>query len=306
MVRWQFRGGISEQQRRGWLFDNVVDSKGIKYPYPFALGVLASSRKIYAVGLGCRDDKEILAKWETALSKPVAPIVVDNGPVHEVVLQGESLTKEGAGFASFPIPISTPGFDNGPYFTWSHWVTKDPETGIRNLGNYRAQVKSENRLGISLGAAQHLVIHWRKCREKRMPLEAAIVVGCPPVVSYACVQKIPYGQDEYGVAGGLAREPIQLVKCKTVDIEVPAHAELVIEGRLPTDFLEPEGPFGESHGYMHPRQLSPYLEVTCVTHRKDMILTGIMSQVTPSESSTIKKVGYDTLFLKYLQEDLRS
>ena len=76
LVRWQFRGGISEQQRRGWLFDNVVDSKGIKYPYPFALGVLASSRKIYAVGLGCRDDKEILAKWETALSKPVAPIVV--------------------------------------------------------------------------------------------------------------------------------------------------------------------------------------------------------------------------------------
>jgi 4-hydroxy-3-polyprenylbenzoate decarboxylase len=86
-------------------------------------------------------------------------------------------------------------------------------------------------------------------------------------------------------------------------MEVPADAELVIEGRLPTDFLEPEGPFGESHGYMHPRQLSPYLEVTCVTHRKDMILTGIMSQVTPSESSTIKKVGYDTLFLKYLRED---
>ena len=136
-----------------------------------------------------------------------------------------------------------------------------------------------------------------------MPLEAAIIVGCPPIVSYACVQKIPYGQDEYGVAGGLAGEPIQLVKCKTVDLEVPAHAELVIEGRLATDFLEPEGPFGESHGYMHPRQLSPYLEVTCVTHRKDMILAGIMSQVTPSESSTIKKVGYDTLFLKYLQDD---
>jgi 3-polyprenyl-4-hydroxybenzoate decarboxylase len=101
----------------------------------------------------------------------------------------------------------------------------------------------------------------------------------------------------------LAGEPIQLVKCKTVDLEVPAHAELVIEGRLATDFLEPEGPFGESHGYMHPRQLSPYLEVTCVMHRKDMILAGIMSQVTPSESSTIKKVGYDTLFLKYLQDD---
>ncbi|MGH9821033.1 MAG: UbiD family decarboxylase domain-containing protein, partial [Pyrinomonadaceae bacterium] len=303
LVRWQFRGGIGEHQRRGWLFENVIDTSGKNYSYPFALGVLASSRRIYAVGLGCRDEKEILAKWERALTRPIAPIILDNGCVHEVVLEGAALSKKGAGFESFPIPISTPGFDNGPYFTWSHWVTKDPENGIRNLGNYRAQVKSENRLGISLGAAQHAVIHWRKCRDKGMPLEAAIIVGCPPVVSYACVQKIPYGQDEYGVAGGLAGEPIQLVRCKTVDIEVPAHAELVIEGRLPTDFLEPEGPFGESHGYMHPRQLSPYMEVTCVTHRKDMILTGIMSQVTPSESSTIKKVGYDTLFLKYLQED---
>jgi 4-hydroxy-3-polyprenylbenzoate decarboxylase len=117
------------------------------------------------------------------------------------------------------------------------------------------------------------------------------------------VQKVPYGQDEYEVAGGLAREPIQLVKCKTVDIEVPADAEMVIEGRMPTDVLEPEGPFGESHGYIHPRQLSPFLDITCVTMRNDMILTGIMSQVTPSESSTIKKVGYDTLFLRYLQKD---
>jgi 4-hydroxy-3-polyprenylbenzoate decarboxylase len=200
------------------------------------------------------------------------------------------------------VPISTPGFDNGPYFTWSHWVTKDPETAVRNLGNYRAQIKGATRLGISLGAAQHAVIHWRKCRERGIPLEAAIVVGCPPVVSYACVQKVPYGQDEYEIAGGLAGEPIRLVKCKTVDLEVPAEAELVIEGRLPTDVLEPEGPFGESHGYMHPRQLSPFLDVTCVTFRKDMILTGIMSQVTPSESSTIKKVGYDTLFLKHLRE----
>ena len=303
LVRWQFRGGIEEHERRGWLFENIVDAQGTKYSYPFAVGVLASSRRIYGIGLDCRSDSDILAKWERALSRPIEPVMVDSGPVHDVVLDGEALTKEGTGFDSFPVPISTPGFDNGPYFTWSHWVTKDAETGIRNLGNYRAQVKSETRLGISLGAAQHLVIHWRKCRERSKPLEAAIIVGCPPVVSYACVQKIPYGQDEYGVAGGLAGEPIRLVKCKTVDLEVPADAELVIEGRLPTDFLEPEGPFGESHGYMHPRQLSPYLEVTCVTHRRDMILSGIMSQVTPSESSTIKKVGYDTLLLKYLRDD---
>jgi 4-hydroxy-3-polyprenylbenzoate decarboxylase len=171
------------------------------------------------------------------------------------------------------------------------------------LGNYRAQIKAETRLGISLGADQHAVIHWKKCRDKRRPLEAAIIIGGPPVVAYACVQKVPYGVDEYDIAGGLAEEPIRLVKCKTVDLEVPAEAEMVIEGHLPTDYLEPEGPYGESHGYIHPRQESPFIDVTCVTHRKDMILTGIMSQVTPSESSMIKKVGYDTLFLKHLRDE---
>jgi len=303
LVRWQFRGGLPESERKGWLFENVTDSRGRKYRYPFALGVLASSRRIYAVGLQCKNDEEILERWENALAHPVKPEMVADGPVHEVVLTEADLQKADGGFDAFPVPISTPGFDNGPYFTWSHWVTKDAETGIRNLGNYRVQIKSKTRLGISLGAAQHAVIHWRKGRERGRPLEAAIIVGCPPVVSYACVQKVPYGVDEYTVAGGLAREPIQLVKCKTVDLEVPADAEMVIEGRLPTDCLEPEGPFGESHGYIHPRQLSPFMEVTCVTHRRDMILTGIMSQVTPSESSTIKKVGYDTLFLKHLRDD---
>ncbi|HUK41197.1 MAG TPA: UbiD family decarboxylase domain-containing protein, partial [Candidatus Acidoferrales bacterium] len=150
LVRWQFRGGMTEEQRRGWLFENVTDSRGKKYPHPFALGVLASSRKIYAVGLGCRDEEEILAKWQRALSNPIPPVMVETGPVHEIVLNTEALSKPGAGFESFPVPISTPGFDNGPYLTWSHWVTKDPETKIRNLGNYRAQVKSPTRLGISL------------------------------------------------------------------------------------------------------------------------------------------------------------
>lgn len=303
LVRWQFRGGLSETERRGWIFENVTDSSGKKYRSSFAIGVLASSRRIYAIGLQCKTDEEILQKWELASSRPIAPELLSDGPVHEVVLSESDLHREGHGFDTLPVPISTPGFDNAPYFTWSHWVTKDPETGIRNLGNYRAQIKAKTRLGISLGADQDAVIHWKKWRERGRPLEAAIIVGGPPVVAYACVQKVPYGVDEYTIAGGLAGEPIRLVKCKTVDLEVPAEAEMVIEGRLPTDCLEPEGPYGESHGYIHPRQMSPFLEVTCVTHRKDMILTGIMSQVTPSESSMIKKVGYDTLFLRHLRED---
>ncbi len=173
------------------------------------------------------------------------------------------------------------------------------------MGNYRGQIKARNRIGLfPSGPEKHIYWHWKKARERGQPLEAAIVIGCAPVVSYTAVQKIPFGVDELAVAGGLAGEPIHLVKCKTVDLEVPAEAEMVIEGIISTEYVEPEGSFGESHGYMHPRSLSPFMEVTCITHRRDMIFNCIISQVTPSESSVIKKVGYDTLFLSHLRDTL--
>ncbi len=131
------------------------------------------------------------------------------------------------------------------------------------------------------------------------------MIGAPPAVSYAAVQKVAYGLDEAAVAGGLAGEPIRVVKCKTVDLVVPAEAEIVIEGYISTEFVEPEGPFGESHGYMHPRQLNPFMDVTAVTHRKDAITVSWISQVTPSESSVIKKTGYELMFLRHLRDECR-
>jgi 4-hydroxy-3-polyprenylbenzoate decarboxylase len=96
-----------------------------------------------------------------------------------------------------------------------------------------------------------------------------------------------------------------VVRCKTVDLVVPADTELVIEGKLSTEYLEPEGPFGESHGHMHPRQMNPYMEITAITHRKDMIYVGWISQVTPSESSIIKKMAYEPSFLRFLKRECR-
>ena len=302
LVRWQFRGGLAEKERRAWLFENVVDCKGRHYSYPVAVGALAGSRYIYAVGMGCPVE-EIDSKWAHALANPIEPVLVDSGPVHEEVIQGEALTRPGDGIERFPVPISTPGFDNGPYFTCAHWLTKDIETGIRNTGNYRGQIKSPTRIGFNVGQQQDGYFHWKKCLDKGIPLEGALIVGAPPSVSYAGVQKIPYGVDELTVAGGLVGEPIRLVKCKTVDLEVPAEAELVIEGIMPTDCIEPEGPFGESHGFIHPRRYNAFMDVTCITHRRDMVFVSFISQVTPSESSLIKKLGYEPLFMKFLREE---
>ncbi len=305
LVRWQYRGGMDEEDRKAWLFENVTDSKGRRYKFPVVVGALAGNKAIYFLGMGCKSAEEMDEKWKHALSQPIPPEIVTNAPCQEEVHMGDELQSEG-GLDEFPVPISTPGFDNGPYTTCSHWITKDPETGIQNMGNYRGQIKSSTRIGVfPSGLGQDIYVHWKKAQAKGKPLEAALVLGAPPVVSYVSVQKIPYGMDEMAVSGGLVGEPIRMVKCKTVDLLVPAEAEIVIEGHLNTEWIEPEGPFGESHGYMHPRQLNPYMDLTAVTHRKNAIYVSWISQVTPSESSAMRKIGYDRLMLVHLRDQCR-
>jgi len=132
----------------------------------------------------------------------------------------------------------------------------------------------------------------------------AIVLGCPPYVAFMGPQKLPIGVDEFTVAGGLAGEAIRVVKAKTVDLLVPAEAEVVIEGYIDTTQVEPEGPFGESHGHIALEEYNMPMRVTAVTRRRDAVVPSYISQVAPSESSVIKRVAYEPLFLKHLSETL--
>lgn len=301
LVRWQFRGSIPETERKAFLFENVTDSKYHKFKMPVAVAALAGSLDIYAVGMGCDTGEQINAKWDRALKNPISPVMVEKAVCQEVVIDGAALENRGLG--SLPVPISTPGFDNAPYTTCSHWVTKHPVTGARNVGNYRGQIKSNMRVGVYVLDYKDFWHHWRASKKLGRPLEAALVIGAPPFISYAAVQPVPYGTDEIGIAGGLAGEPIEVVKGKTVDLEIPAQAEIVIEGRIPTDLFEPEGPFGESYGYVQLKNMMPFMDVTCITHRRDAVYVSFISQVTPSESSKIKEVGYEPMLLKHLRED---
>jgi 4-hydroxy-3-polyprenylbenzoate decarboxylase len=130
------------------------------------------------------------------------------------------------------------------------------------------------------------------------------VVGCPPVISYASVQKMPENLDEIAVAGALVGAPINVVRAKTVDLLVPAEAEIVIEGLINTQLLEPEAPFGESHGYVNLQEYNAFMEVTAITRRRNPILTSFISQVSPSESSTIRKVAMEPVYLDHLKTKL--
>jgi 4-hydroxy-3-polyprenylbenzoate decarboxylase len=297
-------GGVPESERRAFLFTNVTDSKGRHYDIPVVVGALAASPEIYALGMGQPVDR-IGEAWMQAIGNPIAPISVRSPACQEVVIAGVELRQHG-GVARLPVPVSTPGFDAAPYLTATLCITRDPETGIQNMGTYRAALKSPDRLVVRMvareasGAGGYL--HWLKYRERREPMPIAIVIGCAPVVMFTGPQKLATDLDELGVAGALAGQPIAMAKARTIDIDVPATAEIVIEGLIDPSRLEPEAPFGESNGYVALEGYNMPMQVTAITHKRTPVFASIISQVTPSESSVIKKVAYEPLFLNHLRD----
>jgi UbiD family decarboxylase len=307
LVRWQFVGGMAEPERKAFLFSNIVNAKGRKYSIPVVVGALAANREIYAAGMGTSVDK-IQAKWDHAIANPIPPRLVQQAVCHEVIHEGQDLLGEGKGLDMLPIPVSTPGFDNAPTLTATNVITRDPVTGVQNMGTYRCALKASDRLVVRMatrvgGAGGYLHYQaWKKAGHKTMP--CAVVLGCPPLVAFMGPQKLPIGMDEFDVAGGLAGEPIEVVMGRTVDLRVPAQAEIVIEGQIDLDMLEPEAPFGESHGHVALEEFNLPMRITAITHRFKPVIPSYLSQVAPSESSVIKRVAYEPLFLDHLRNGL--
>jgi UbiD family decarboxylase len=307
LVRWQFVGGLEEAERKAFLFTNIVDGRGRRYSIPVVVGAIAANREIYSVGMGAPVE-EIQAKWDHAIANPIAPRIVETAPCQEIVITGGDLLGEGNGLDSLPIPISTPGFDSAPTLTATNVVTRDPDSGIQNMGTYRAALKSPDRLVVRMatraggaGGYQHYLKHQKR-GDKTMP--CAIVLGCPPYVAFMGPQKLPLDVDEMAVAGGLAGAPINMIRAKTVDLMVPAEAEIVIEGLIDTEYLEPEAPFGESHGHVALEEFNMPMRISAITRRRDPVIPSYISQVAPSESSVIKRVAYEPLFLAHLRDGL--
>ena len=306
LVRLQFIGGIPEAERRAFLFTNVTDAAGRRYDIPVAVGALAASAEIYALGMGCAPEA-IGKAWLDAIDHPVAPVRAAAARCQEVVISGEALRGPDGGLKRLPVPVSTPGFDSAPYLTATLCVTKDPDSGIQNMGTYRAALKATDRLAVRMvarsgGAGGYL--HWLKYEARKQPMPIAIVIGAAPVVMFTGPQKLAVDMDEMAVAGALAGEPIRMVRCKTVDLDVPADAEIVIEGLIDTQMLEPEAPFGESNGYVALEAFNMPMQVTAITHKQSPVFCSIISQVTPSESSLVKRVAYEPLWLAHLKDHL--
>jgi UbiD family decarboxylase len=302
LVRWQYRG-LDHSERKAFLFENLTDSKGRKYESKVGICLLGANREIYSLALKCKPE-EVWGKWSLALSNPIDPIMTGekDAPVKEEIHMGEKLTEMG-GLDEFPLPIMTPGFDCAPYISAGCVVTKDPETGERNVGVYRIMLKGPTKCGIMVHQIKHIGIHWHKCRQMGKPLEAAVIIGGVPVIGMTAAAKFPYGVDEFSVAGSMIGKPIELVKCESVDLEVPATAEIVLEGEIDTDYLEPEAPFGEYTGYMGARAMNPCFNIKCISHRKRPIVHAFLSMFPDNEANVLSGTIREAAWYKYLKFD---
>jgi 4-hydroxy-3-polyprenylbenzoate decarboxylase len=298
LVRWQFRG-LSEADRRAFLFERVKSITGYHYTIPVLVGACASSRRIYALGMGCTE-QEIFDCWLRAQKEPIPPLTVSDGPVHEI-----EITKDlEDAIDEIPVPVSGPGFDSSLRLTAALWVTADPETNQRNLGIYSGYIQKGGVIGAGLGAGKDSRLHLDKCRERGINLKAAAIIGPTPNLIYAAAATFPYGTDEYGIAGGIAGEPVQLVRCKTSDLLVPANAEMILEGEiLPNESVQ-NWAFGEYSGYMAGKSKCPRFVVHRITHRRNPILLDLLAEHPPSEGSKQKQIATEATFFHFLKENV--
>jgi 2,5-furandicarboxylate decarboxylase 1 len=280
VARWAMES-TTEKDAYAILFEHVQN-----HSVPVVVN-LYSTPDIYAAALGIQSEN-LLEYWANSLQNLWKPIPVDSGPVHELVHLGSD-----ASLFSIPAPVWTPGRDGGPYLSAASVITGDPETGVQNMGIYRMQIHDATHAGLYFaGPMQHGAIHLKKYAECRQPMPVAVVIGAPPVVTFASAAKTRYGVDELDIAGGLAGSRLEVVRGKTVDLLVPAHAECVIEGLVHLHSSQKEGPFGEFLGYVSGAAPAAVVEITAITHRSAQIHHGFVQQLPPSDGHLVMEVGF--------------
>jgi 4-hydroxy-3-polyprenylbenzoate decarboxylase len=228
------------------------------------------------------------------------PRTVKSAPCQEVV------RREHPDLGRFPILKCWPGdgqpSDGGRFITLPMVFTKDPETGRRNCGMYRMHVYD----GVTTGMHWHIhkdgARHYEKYKALGRKMPAAVAVGCDPAVIYSATPPLPESVDEMLFAGFLRREPVEMVKCVTCDLEVPAQSELVIEGYLEPGEARLEGPFGDHTGFYSAADMYPVFHVTCITHRRDAIYPATIVGKPPMEDCYMGKAT-ERIFLPLLRLD---
>jgi len=264
------------------LFANI---KG--YPNWQACSQILADRRKWAIGLGIDEDNlltELAKRFNIRLEPEL--VAATAAPVKEVVKSGDEIDL-------FDYPsLMTSEKDGGRYFASGIAVIKDPDTGVRNISVHRQHITGTDKTGFIMVPRQARRIYNKYCeRGEAMPV--AMIYGTHPAIFYASSFTLPYGQDELAMAGGMMGEPVRLVKCDTVDLEVPAEAEIIIEGEVLPGVIEPEGPFGEVTGTYAGAGESEVFVAKHITQRQDAIFYALHCGMPVTEAQATMAIGIE-------------
>ena len=265
-----------EQQRKAFIFENV---KGAKFP---VIGGVLNRMECYGWALGSRPGEpfsaqDLDARFEMAKTSRIPPRQVSTGPVKDVIRTGSDIN-----LADIPVPTVFE-LDSGAFITAACGISRNPHTGQLNVGVYRTLILGRNIVAVNASSLSDLRTFYQYAEKHGESMPIALAIGVEPALQMAAACKLPADQSELDVAGALQGKPIDLVKCETSDLLVPANAEMVIEGRV--DFSRKiENTLGEFAGQYGP-ETAPVTEVTAITHRKDAMFYSILAGKNPEHNT---------------------
>lgn len=305
------------------IYDRVVKASGPALlfrkvkgsEFPLAINIFGSSKRMNLM-LGVNNIEDVPQRIHQFLeSKPPQTFIekiqflpklkeldtlntkiVPDAPCQEVV------RTEGSMLDLLPIQKCWPE-DGGRFITFPLVITRDPETGKRNVGLYRMHVYDNRTTGMHWQIHKDGAEHYRRLKEKGKRLEVACVLGANPLHLFSAACPLPYGVDEFMLAGFLAGDQVRLVKCKTVDLEVPVDSEIVLEGYVESGDVRLEGPFGDHTGFYSRAKDFPVFHVTAMTHRKNPIYVSTVVGRPPMEDCYMGK-AIERIFLPLIQKQL--
>ena len=304
-VDWDLEiGGIAREvmDREGpaLLFENIKDYKKTISTSLFTCSLSTFPRIALMLGLS-KDTpyRDLIQVWRERVKKRVQPVIVDKGPCKENILKGDDVD-----LFQFPTP-HWEKLDGGRYIGTFHGVvTKDPDSGWTNVGTYRQMIHDKKTTTMSVAQGQHIWFHWKKYRPKGKNMPLAVAIGWDPVLPAVASAPVATGVNEYDIMGALRQKPVELVKCETVDLYVPASSEIVLEGEVITDRSQfiTCGPFGEFTGYYGPANPRAPFKVHCITFRNSPIFQGTITGKPITEDARISAVNHSAPIWDLLDE----
>src|SRR5882757_7862865 len=294
------RDGVSLIDELAAVSKKLELEQGVLFPNPDGHRIpvvanLFADRSWIADSLHVPTD-QLLSRFQHAVRHPLPWVEVTSAPVQEIVHREVDLLRQ------LPIPKHNE-HDSGPYITAALLIARNPKTGIQNVSIHRCQVSGPDRIGVLL-LPRHTKHYFRMAEEAGEALEIALVIGVHPACILASQAIAALDDDEMEIAGALLGQPIEMVKCRTNSVRVPAHAEIVIEGRILPKVREPEGPFGEFPQYYGPRANREVIQVDAVTHRKNAIFHTIVGG--GAEHLVLGEVPREATLLEHLQRSFPS